>query len=92
MHCLEQGWGGVENLALIPGNVGAAPIQNIGAYGVECKDVMVSLKAHDLLDNKSLVLDNKDCAFGYRDSIFKNELKGRTLIHEVTFKLTKTII
>ncbi len=89
MHCLEQGWGGVENLALIPGNVGAAPIQNIGAYGVECKDIMVSLKAHDLLDNESLVLDNEDCLFGYRDSIFKNELKGRTLIHEVTFKLTK---
>ena len=89
MHCLEQEWGGVENLALIPGNVGAAPIQNIGAYGVECKDVMVSLKAHHLLANESLVLDNEDCVFGYRDSIFKNELKGRTLIHEVTFKLTK---
>jgi len=89
MHCLKQGWGGVENLALIPGNVGAAPIQNIGAYGVECKDVMVSLKAHDLLRNESLVLDNKDCSLGYRNSIFKNELKGRTLIHEVTFKLTK---
>lgn len=87
MWTLENGLSGIENMALIPGTVGAAPIQNIGAYGVELKDVFVSLEAMHLetLDNQ--LFTYTDCRFGYRDSIFKNALKGQYFIHKVRLKL-----
>ena len=88
MHCLEQGWYGLENLALIPGNTGAAPIQNIGAYGVELKDRFHSLEAVHLETGDKLGLSLSDCKFGYRDSIFKNTLKGRVIIVSVTLELS----
>jgi UDP-N-acetylmuramate dehydrogenase len=89
LHCLENNWGGVENLALIPGNIGASPIQNIGAYGVEVKDVFESLTAYHLKEKKWIRLTNTDCAFGYRESIFKRELKNQCIITEVQFRLLK---
>lgn len=86
---LEHGLGGLENLSLIPGNVGAAPIQNIGAYGVEAKDYIDSLRAYDFQSGTIITLNNADCLFGYRDSIFKQELQGRVIVLEVTFALPK---
>ncbi len=85
---LEHNLGGIENLSLIPGTVGAAPIQNIGAYGVELKDVFHSLEAMDIATGILSTLSYEDCRFGYRDSIFKNECKGRYCITRVTFQLT----
>lgn len=88
-YTVQKGWGGLENLSLIPGTVGAAPIQNIGAYGVELKDSFVELEALQL-DNKSIVrFTREDCNFGYRDSIFKREGKGKYIILSVTFRLNK---
>jgi UDP-N-acetylmuramate dehydrogenase len=89
LWCLKNNLGGIENLSLIPGTVGAAPIQNIGAYGVELKDVFVKLEAINLqtLENQSFT--HNDCRFGYRDSIFKQELKGKFLISKVYLKLTQ---
>ena len=84
---LQQGWCGLENLALIPGSVGAAPIQNIGAYGVEIKDRMHSLQALDLHTGEVVTLNVDDCQFGYRNSLFKQQGRGRYIILSVTFKL-----
>ncbi|WP_372768152.1 FAD-binding protein, partial [Lutibacter sp.] len=87
--CVSQNYGGLENLALIPGNVGTAPIQNIGAYGVEIKDVFQQLEAIDIETGKTKIFTNEECNFGYRNSVFKNQLKGKYIIANVTFKLTK---
>jgi UDP-N-acetylmuramate dehydrogenase len=89
LHCIQNNWGGVENLALIPGSVGASPIQNIGAYGVEVKDVFNSLTAYNYKEKKWLNLTKSDCQFEYRESIFKYELKGSCVITAVQFKLSK---
>src|SRR5690606_674644 len=89
MYCVERNWGGIENLSLIPGTVGAAPMQNIGAYGVEIKDVLVSVEAIALADGALLSFDKEACRFGYRESIFKNEVKGKYFISSVTLRLTK---
>jgi UDP-N-acetylmuramate dehydrogenase len=86
---LEQRFAGLENLSLIPGNVGSSPIQNIGAYGVELKDRVKDVEIIHLADGKRQVLENKECHFGYRDSIFKHELKGKVIIVSVSFTLTK---
>lgn len=89
LWAVEQGLGGIENLSLIPGTVGAAPIQNIGAYGAELEQVFVSLQAFDLSEGKLVTLSHSDCRFGYRDSIFKQEGKGRFVIVSVTMKLSR---
>jgi UDP-N-acetylmuramate dehydrogenase len=84
---VEQGWGGLENLALIPGTVGAAPIQNIGAYGVELADSLLWLEAVHLGDGQLKRFSRQDCALGYRDSIFKRHLQGQYAIVRVAFRL-----
>jgi UDP-N-acetylmuramate dehydrogenase len=89
LHCLQQGWGGIENLSLIPGSVGATPIQNIGAYGVEIKDVFQWLEAIEIETGKAVFFSHADCRFGYRDSLFKQEGKGKYVIVEVVFRLSK---
>ena len=86
-YCISNGYAGVENLSLIPGNVGAAPIQNIGAYGVEVKDSFHELEAVDIASGELLKFNNSDCKFGYRDSIFKQSYKGKLVITSVTFSL-----
>ncbi|ATA93763.1 UDP-N-acetylenolpyruvoylglucosamine reductase [Capnocytophaga canimorsus] len=89
LFCLEKGYGGLENLALIPGNVGTTPVQNIGAYGVEIKDVMESCQAINTQNFQNKTFTNSDCHFAYRESIFKTTEKGNYIITSVTFKLTK---
>ena len=89
MWCVRQNYGGIENLALIPGNVGTSPIQNIGAYGVELKDVFVSCEAIHIESQELKTFTKDDCKFGYRESIFKQELKGQYIITSVNFELTK---
>lgn len=89
MWCISQNYGGIENLALIPGNVGTSPIQNIGAYGVEVKDVITKVEGIDISSTKRVEFSNRDCDFGYRNSVFKNELKDKIVITSVSFKLTK---
>lgn len=89
MWCLAHNLGGVENLSLIPGTVGAAPIQNIGAYGVEIKDVFHHLEAIEIESGKVLEFYHSDCQFGYRDSIFKHAIQPKCCIMYVYFKLTK---
>ncbi len=91
-HCLDQGWYGLENLALIPGTVGAAPIQNIGAYGVEVKQSIHQLEVWDRAQGELRVLSNAQCLFGYRDSLFKGEQRDRYLIVSVTFDLATQFI
>jgi UDP-N-acetylmuramate dehydrogenase len=87
MHCLSQGWSGMENLSLIPGNVGASPMQNIGAYGVEIASIFEELEAWDMEDRKVVHFNRSDCAFGYRESFFKKEGRNRFVILNVTYCL-----
>lgn len=89
LWCLDNNFGGVENLSLIPGTVGASPIQNIGAYGVELKDVFFELTAYHISTQKIIKFDKTTCQFGYRESIFKNTEKGNYIILSVKFRLTK---
>jgi UDP-N-acetylmuramate dehydrogenase len=89
LHCIENDYGGLENMSLIPGNVGTTPIQNIGAYGAEIKDTFVSCTALEVETLASRTFDRESCQFGYRDSIFKNQVKDRYIITAVLFKLTK---
>ena len=89
LWCLDNDLGGVENLALIPGNVGAAPIQNIGAYGVELREVFESCEAISIETGEVKIFKKDECDFGYRNSIFKNTLKGKYIIFSVQFNLNK---
>ena len=89
LWCISQNYGGIENLSLIPGNVGTCPIQNIGAYGVEVKDTITKVEALEIETNKLVTFSNADCQFGYRNSIFKNEAKEKYIITSVSFQLTK---
>ena len=89
LYCIENNWAGVENLSLIPGNVGASPMQNIGAYGVEIKDVFHELKALHRKEKANYTFCLKDCDFGYRESVFKRKYKDEFVIINVTYKLRK---
>lgn len=89
LHSLQQGWYGLENLSLIPGTVGAAPVQNIGAYGTEVKDSLLELDALELASGQLRRFDNADCQFNYRQSYFKQEGKDRFIICAVTFRLSR---
>jgi UDP-N-acetylmuramate dehydrogenase len=89
LFCVKNNYAGMENLSLIPGNVGASPMQNIGAYGVEVKDIFYELEAFHLEDKTVIKFSAKDCEFGYRDSIFKRQLKGQFAILNVTYRLKK---
>ena len=89
LHCIHNGWAGVENLSLIPGNVGASPMQNIGAYGVEIKDVFYSLEAFHIKDKKLVNFSVNDCEFGYRESVFKRKFKNEFVITDVTYRLNR---
>lgn len=90
MYCVNNGFAGMENLSLIPGSVGASPIQNIGAYGVELKDVFESCRAFEIETGKFLQFDKEQCEFGYRESIFKKHYKGKLIITSVVFSLSTT--
>jgi len=90
LKCIDKNYGGVENLSLIPGSVGASPMQNIGAYGTEIKDVFVDLDAYHIESGDIHKFDKKKCAFGYRESVFKRELKDQYIIISVTYRLTKS--
>jgi len=89
MQCVNQNYAGMENLSLIPGTVGAAPMQNIGAYGIEIKEVFEELQALEIATGEIKNFDKAMCNFGYRESIFKHEAKGKYIILNVTFKLSK---
>jgi UDP-N-acetylmuramate dehydrogenase len=89
-YCIQNNWAGMENLSLIPGNAGASPMQNIGAYGVEIKDMFESLEAWHTNDKQLVSFKLNDCAFGYRESVFKNKYKNQFCIISVTYKLRKT--
>ena len=87
-YCVKQGWYGMENLSLIPGDVGASAVQNIGAYGVEAKDLIVSVEAVEIATGQVVTISGKDCGYGYRQSKFKQEWKNRYLITHVTYQLS----
>ena len=89
LWAVGKGYGGIENLALIPGRCGAGPMQNIGAYGVEIKDVLHSVTAYNLLDGKTYTFHNSECGFGYRTSFFKTKWKGQFILLDIVLKLTK---
>lgn len=89
LYCINNNFSGVENLSLIPGNVGASPMQNIGAYGVEIKDVFHELEAYHLTEKKIVKFGLNDCAFGYRESVFKRKYKDQFVILSVTYRLNK---
>jgi UDP-N-acetylmuramate dehydrogenase len=86
---IDQNFGGLENMSLIPGNVGTTPVQNIGAYGAEIKDHFISCQAMSIANQEMKTFTNAECHFGYRESIFKNEVKDQYIITSVVFKLTK---
>lgn len=88
-YCVSQGWGGAENLSLIPGEVGASAVQNIGAYGVEAKDIISKVETVEIATCAGRTFTNEDCCFSYRQSIFKNELKGKYIVTYVTYRLSK---
>ncbi|HEV2478980.1 MAG TPA: UDP-N-acetylmuramate dehydrogenase [Puia sp.] len=88
-YCIGRNWAGVENLSLIPGSVGAAPMQNIGAYGVELREVFYELEAWHIAERKIYTFTLNDCEFGYRDSVFKRQYRGQFVILNVTFRLAK---
>lgn len=90
LHCIEHNYAGVENLSLIPGNVGASPMQNIGAYGVEIKDVFHELEAFEIATGEMMKFSATNCNFGYRESVFKNKHRNQFIITSVTFRLNKT--
>jgi len=87
--CVNNGWGGLENLSAIPGNAGTSPVQNIGAYGVEMKDTFFELETFDLESKVKKIFSKEECGFGYRESIFKLKYKGRFIILNVTFRVLK---
>lgn len=89
LWCVSQNYGGLENLSLIPGNVGTCPIQNIGAYGVEVKDTITKVEAIEIETGKLVSFSTRECQFGYRNSIFKKEAKGKYVLTSVSFQLTK---
>jgi len=92
LQAVDNGWAGIENLSLIPGSVGASPIQNIGAYGVEVKDVIATVEAVNIHSKESRQFNNQECQFGYRDSIFKRDEKGNWIITKVRFALKKNAV
>ncbi len=91
-YAVEHGYYGMENLSLIPGEVGASAVQNIGAYGAEAKDVIYAIEAIDIATGEGRIFFNDDCAYGYRESKFKSEWKGKYVITYVTYRLSKTFI
>lgn len=88
-YTVKNGWYGAENLSLIPGEVGASAVQNIGAYGVEAKDLIVKVEFIDVVTGEERTFNNEECGYAYRESIFKKELKGKTIVTYVTYRLSK---